>query len=123
VSWQRDYQWEGDVARIWKERGHQGPTPQAYRKGPLAALVSRDPVRGSEHPRWHVSVQHEKRVPNWDELVAAAHELRPGVCFIIGVPPRSWWMNIHPRVLHLYEVDDPPLTGMWLEERRGHTPT
>jgi hypothetical protein len=122
-GWQREHQWEADAVEAWKQAGHAGPYPQAFTKGPLAALVSRDAILGAEHPRWHVSVQHQNRVPNWDELVATAHELRPGVCFVIGVPPRSFWINVHPHVLHLYEVDDEPLTRQWMAERQGHTPT
>ena len=56
------------------------------------------------------------RIPTWEEVVATAHELRPGIPFVIGIPPRSWWMNIHPHVLHLYETRDPHLVQAWRDQ-------
>ncbi len=62
-------------------------------------------------------------MPPWKVLVAIGHELRPGVPFCVGVPPKSWWMNIHPHVLHLYEIKDTNLLAQWRAEGQGHTPT
>jgi hypothetical protein len=39
------------------------------------------------------------------------------------VPPRSWWINVHPHVLHLYEIKDMALTAQWRAEARGDRPT
>lgn len=92
----------------------------------LSALVGREDISGGRREpdyRWHVSIKHEGRVPYWDEMVDAAHELRPGVCFVVGVPPRSWWMNVHPFVLHLWETKDENLTAQWKAERQAHRPT
>jgi hypothetical protein len=103
------------------------PAPRIYRRGALVAFVSRDEVARNDY-RWHVSLRYgvpgsNGRIPTWDELVDCAHELRPGVCFSIGIPPRSWWMNIHPHVLHLFETRDPHLIEQWRFEARGDTPT
>ena len=101
--------------------------PKAYSHGPLFALVSRDEI-ADDDLRWHVSLRYgnpgqDGRIPTWDELVEAAHALRPGVPFSLGIPPRSWWMSVHPHVLHLVETRDPHLVEQWRAERQGHTPS
>jgi hypothetical protein len=45
------------------------------------------------------------------------------VPFVVGVPPRSWWMNVHPDVLHLVETRDQALIESWRDERQGHAVT
>jgi hypothetical protein len=95
---------------------------KCFKAGPLAAMVTRDEIADGDL-RWHISVQHEDRIPNWNELVEAAHGLRPGVPLAIGIPPRSWWLNIHPRVLHLIEIHDQHLLDQWRSERQGHAVT
>jgi hypothetical protein len=74
--------------------------------------------------RWHISVRYgdpgfNGRVPSWGELVQTAHELRPGVPFVVGIPPRSWWLNVHPDVLHLVETRDLALIASWRDEAQG----
>ena len=107
-------------ARVWKEEAPGTPLPRAFRKGPLTALVGREPV-GPERLdfRWHISLSASGRVPSWEELSAAAHELRPGVAFAVGVPPQSWWINVHRHTLHLWELRDEALLEQWLGERMG----
>jgi hypothetical protein len=85
-------------------------------------LTSRDEIKPGD-VRWHLSISGERKVPPWDVMVAIAHAARPGVCFVIGVPPRSWWMNIHPNVLHLWELCDEALLSQWKAESQGHEPT
>jgi hypothetical protein len=51
------------------------------------------------------------------------HALRPGVPFVLGIPPRSWWMNIHPHVLHAWETRDWLLIDQWRANRRGDAPS
>lgn len=94
------------------------------------AIMAREPIAdpqarlgGRPDLRWHISVSGEKDVPRWKDLVAIAHRLRPGVCFVVGVPPRSWWLNVHPHCLHLWEVRDPNLTDQWRFESRGDKPS
>lgn len=53
----------------------------------------------------------------------AAHDLRPGVPFCMGVPPRLWWMNVHPNVLHLWETRDDGLIEEWRANAQGHAPS
>jgi hypothetical protein len=105
------------------------PPPLAYGLGEnLRALVGREPVGrrddGSLDMRWHISVNGAhagaERLPTWHEMVQAAHELRPGVAFVIGVPPRSHWMaevRSGHYVLHLWETRDETLARSWMEQR------
>lgn len=94
-------------------------------------FVAREPwphplVEGQVDWRWHISVrilQPAPRVPSWNELTSLAHQLRPGVGFVVGIPPRRLWMNVHPDVLHLVEVKDPGIWQEWALNARGDSPT
>lgn len=116
-------------AAAWRRLNDCEP-PRAYQNpNGLTALVGREPLGtdGSDW-RWHISVRYgdpgqNGRVPTWEELVASAHELRPGVVFVIGVPPRSWWMSVHPHVLHLYETRDAALIENYKANARGDEPS
>jgi hypothetical protein len=39
------------------------------------------------------------------------------------VPPRSWWMNVHPDVLHLHETTDEALIEQYRANAMQATPT
>jgi hypothetical protein len=101
--------------------------PVVHRNGRLEALVGREPVgphqQALEDLRWHISVRAPGRVPTWPELVDAAHSLRPGVVFCVPMPPRTWWLNVHEHVLHLWETRDPNLERQWRSESGGHEPS
>jgi hypothetical protein len=106
----------------WRKEYPTVPAPIAHESGPLRAFVGREPVAEGDH-RWHISVARGDRLPTWDEIVISAHDLRPGVPFAVPVPPRSWWVNVHRFVLHMWEVKDPHLVNMWRQESRGDRPT
>jgi hypothetical protein len=113
----------------WEKANHgEVPPPKAYyHPAGLSALVGREPFSDDDW-RWHISVRFgnpgvDGRVPNWEEMVNAAHELRPGVVFVMGVPPRSWWMNVHPHVLHMHETRDELLIDQYRANAGGHTPS
>lgn len=92
----------------------------------LHAVLTRDPLydtHGMLDPRWHLSVSAQRSVPKWNDLAAACHELRPGVPFVIGVPPRNQWINVNDRVLHCLEIRDQTLLDQWRFEGRGDRPT
>lgn len=111
------------MREAWQQRTPEAQLPTAWEKGgELFALMSRDEIEPGD-VRWHISVQHRERVPTWSEVAATGHELRPGVVFVLGVPPKSWWINVHPRVLHLWELRDRALCDQWRAERQGHTPS
>jgi hypothetical protein len=73
--------------------------------------------------RWHISVAGEDAVPKWRDLVAIAHAIKPGVFFVVGVPPRSMWMNVNPNTLHLMELRDPNLEHNFEENATGQAPS
>lgn len=112
-----------DLADMWRREGLPPPAPVVWRRGKLLeALVGRESIADGD-PRWHISIRAHGRVPSWDELVDAAHELRPGVVFCMPMPPRSWWINVHEHVLHLWEIRDANLERQWEGERLGQVPT
>lgn len=125
-KWSKDREGTARIKDVWATQMPGAPTPDIYKKEMATAIVGREPV-GPDYddpdPRWHISVSRPDRVPTWEEMVAAAHELRPGVCFVIGVPPKSWWLNVHPNCLHLWELRDTNLINQWRSERRGDQPT
>lgn len=68
--------------------------------------------------RWHISLSMTKHqgtndVPIWRDFVALVHHLRPGVPFVIGIPPANMWMNLNPNVLHAWETRDETLIRHW----------
>jgi hypothetical protein len=93
----------------------------------FSVLLTRDdlaPPRGLPDWRWHLSIAgRDMKVPVWETVAAIAHEVRPGVAFVLGVPPKSWWINVHPGTLHLHEIRDENLLANWRAQRLGHTPT
>lgn len=108
---------------MWQAQASaDSPPPIMWQKGHVRALVGREVWRDGT-TRWHISASCEDRVPNWEELVMAAHDLRPGVPFCMGVPPRLWWMNVHPNVLHLWETRDDGLIEEWRANAQGHAPS
>jgi hypothetical protein len=123
-EWQQDAEWTHRMTRLWAEN-HKDKPPVGWVKAPLQALVGYEPADDDDPPRWHMSVAHEDRIPTWDELVDAAHALRPGVPFCVGLPPKSWWLNYDERVLHLWEIRDEPLVEGWRKVglQREDTPT
>jgi hypothetical protein len=88
----------------------------------LHAFISREEWPGPD-VRWHVSIAAHGRVPSWNEIAETLHALRPGIPFVLGVPPRSWWMNVNPHVLHAWETKDVGLIAQWRFEARGDAPS
>lgn len=129
LKYRRDFEHEAQVRALY-ERNEMplGSVPHTFvgRDGAgnerLRAFVSREEWTPGD-TRWHVSITTQTRVPSWDEIANALHELRPGVPFVLGVPPRSWWMNVHENCLHAWETKDQGLIDQWRAERQGHTPT
>lgn len=87
----------------------------------LKALLAYEPW--GDESRWHLSISAQDRVPSWDEIAMTAHMLRPGVPFVMGIPPRSWWLNTHPNVLHLWQTGDELLVDEWRRNRSGDDPS
>jgi hypothetical protein len=87
-----------------------------------SVLLGREPLHDMQ-PRWHLSIAHTRRLPEWRHIAELAHELRPGVVFVLGIPPKSWWINVHEFCLHLWETADAPLIESWRLEGRGDKPS
>lgn len=74
----------------------------AYRKGDLAVIVS--VATEADGRDWkHVSVsRRDAATPSWDEL-RRVKEAFVGDAYAVSVlPPRRFYVNIHPGVLHLF---------------------
>lgn len=94
-------------------------------------FVSRDNISGDNKipdERWHVSITPfdnptDEFIPTWQHVTVICHSVRPGVPMVIGIPPRSWWINIHPYCIHVVETKDANLIDQWRVERRSDTPS
>jgi hypothetical protein len=117
-----------EYVEAWAKANPDVEPPRCYSTNAgLVALVGREPFSDDDW-RWHISVRFgdpgvDGRVPTWEEMVSAAHELRPGVVFVIGVPPRSWWMNVHPDVLHMHETRDTLLVEQYKANAAAMVPS
>lgn len=89
----------------------------AYRlPGGMVAIYS---VSRHEGRIWaHLSLSHKSRMPSWPELVSVRDALLgPDTEAYQVAPPRSRYVNLHPRVLHLFACLDarsgvlPPFEG------------
>lgn len=83
--------------------GLQFPDGTCFQKGALLAIVTED-----ETGRFHLSVSLTHRLPTYDELKDARYALVPHDKWMVQVfPPPSEFINIHPYVLHLWELPQP----------------
>lgn len=93
----------------------------------FSVLLTRDNLNDGEvrSPdwRWHLSIAGRDGVPEWATMAAICHEIRPGIPFVLGVPPKSWWVNVHPGTLHAWETHDENLIRCWRAQRLGMAPT
>ena len=126
-GWQ-EVQQSATFIEMWKREQDGVPVPRAFQhRDGRTCLVGREPY-AKDDLRWHISLRYgdpgeDGRLPTWEELVNTAHEMRPGVPFVIGIPPRSLWMNVHPHVLHMVETKDEAMIENWRQNARGHRPT
>jgi hypothetical protein len=115
------------LAGLYPPAARVGPRAYWHPRRRLSAFLTYDEIARGDM-RWHISLRYgeeglDGRIPTWEELVIACHDLRPGVPFALGIPPRSWWLNVHPHVLHLWELADGPLIAQWRAERQADRPT
>lgn len=123
--WVIDLDGTDATRKTWASWHPGAGSVEVYRLRDMTAIMAREPCGGlaSSPMRWHISVAGTQDVPSWREMVACAHQLRPGVVFVIGVPPRSWWMNCHPHTLHLWQTGDLPLIQEFQANARNDEPT
>lgn len=117
----KEIQAEEQLRRQWERFGiEEQHWPRIYTNSRgLRVLISRDLGLNEADPRWHISVSYSDHIPDWEEMVQIAHNLRPGVFFVIGVPPENMWMSAHPYALHLWETTDEGLIAEWKRNARG----
>ncbi len=60
---------------------------------------------GIENGKWHLSISHSTRYPNWGEIKEARYLLMPDDMTVAQIlPTRDEWVNIHERCFHLWEI-------------------
>ena len=130
MAWERVPSREGDLRRHFTAGGYPEELARLMQfwhneDEALIAFLGREYCGGrdSDPLRWHISVRGNFEIPDWGQMAEAAHAIRPGVHFVIMVPPKSLWMNVHDRVLHLWETNDPALVEEVKANARGDRPT
>lgn len=62
-------------------------------------------VSSREYGRWHLSIAHPRRYPTWDEIKDARYRLVPDdVHMVMALPPKKFYLNLHPNAFHLWEL-------------------
>lgn len=66
-------------------------------------------LRTKDGGLWHLSVSHTGRLPSWDEVADARYRFIPDRArMAMLLPPRAEWVDVHPRTLHLWELEGEP---------------
>lgn len=108
---------QGDL--LWAKACLPQPVPRGWRlledgldggcyrhANGLAAIVSG--AREADGRRWlHLSLSRKDRLPTWDDLRAAKEAFLGDRYAVQVLPPRRLYVNINPRVLHLFALADP----------------
>lgn len=77
------------------------PGAKAYYLGQCSVIVAQ------EGGRLHLSIANRHRYPTWDEIKEARDLLLPGDAFFAMVmPPKEYYINLHPNCFHLWEIKD-----------------
>ncbi len=72
----------------------------AFKEKDLIVIVSKDAGR------WHLSVSHPLRYPNWDEIKHVRYKYLPNdITAAMLLPPKEDYVNLHPTCFHLWEID------------------
>lgn len=86
----------------WKQFTHPaGMQGNWYQWGDIRVCVAR------ENGKWHVSVSHPSRYPNWHEIYLAWYDLVPDSENREGaiiLPRKAEYVNIHPNCFHVHEL-------------------
>ena len=58
-------------------------------------------------PMFHMSISHRSRYPSWDEIHEARDAFLPAFReFMMVLPRRGEYVNVHPNCFHLHEVPE-----------------
>jgi hypothetical protein len=113
-----------DLVPPWLEMASRAGMPRDLTRNLRSgSLGSCKVVAAEENGRWHLSISHAWRLPTWDELNAARDALIPADVWLCQpMPPKAFWLNLHPYCLHLWEVRDRTLLLQWAGEGSEEDP-
>lgn len=73
--------------------------PGIYTLGSCRIIVTIDAGK------WHLSISHPNRLPNYNELKEARYKFLPDNIYAAQIfPPKSEFINLHPNCLHLWQI-------------------
>ena len=90
----------------WKEIGVDPITGAViFRSGAFTVLLGKPGTKEyKETGRWHLSISHPHRYPDWDTIANARYALIPDdVTMMMYLPPQAEYVNIHNNCFHLHE--------------------
>ena len=83
----------------WERLSHPLPFQLAFEKNGVRAILT------VADGMVHLSISLAHRIPNYEEMKQARYDLIPNGRWMAQVfPPPKYFVNIHPNVLHLWEV-------------------
>lgn len=93
-----------EVLKLWRAHGISGAV---YRLGACRIILAREPLGPRGELRWHLSISHPDRYPDWDEIAEARYQLVPNEAMMVMVlPPAEQYVNICDTCFHLHEVPE-----------------
>jgi hypothetical protein len=94
---------------IWTQAGVDRVTGcKLFRSGAFTVLLA-DPSSAEfrETQRWHLSISHPHRYPDWNVISDARYALVPNeITMAMILPPREEYVNIQKNCFHLHETRD-----------------
>ena len=82
---------------------------KAYRTSHNCTII----VSSNEGGRWHLSIAHPLRDPNWNEIKDARYRFVPNdIHMIMALPPKQYYVNTHPHSFHLWELQEMKLRSI-----------
>jgi len=70
-------------------------------------------VSSNEEGRWHLSIAHPLRYPDWEEIKDARYRFVPNdIHMVMPLPPKEHYVNVHPNAFHLWELQEIGLRGI-----------
>ena len=76
-----------------------------YRSGAFTVLLGCPGTKEyAETGRWHLSISHPHRYPDWDTIADARYALVPDeLTMMMYLPPSAEYVNVHRNCFHLHE--------------------
>lgn len=110
-----DFVERADLVSVFAaEVRRQGVEPERMKRMRMGTIGQCQVIAAEEDGRWHLSISHPWRLPSWDEINAARDAcIPPQIWLCQPMPPKQFWVNLHPYCLHLWEVRDRDLIAQW----------